>query len=113
MLSPEDRVECASHLPKSDLKTMPTSLEEQSAMEDTIAVDTLGVALVDGFFENNAALQDDMRTFQVHPLCQRHILICRRIYQRAAFRLHFWRMLRLPDDGDYEEISTSGRFLRV
>jgi hypothetical protein len=67
MLSPEDRVECASHLPKSDLKTMATSPEEQSSMIDTIAVDTSGVTLVDGFFEKNVALQDDMRTFQVHP----------------------------------------------
>jgi hypothetical protein len=67
MLSSEDRVECASHLPKSDLKTMAASLEEQSSMEDTIAIDPLGFTLVDGFFENNVALQDDMRTFQVPP----------------------------------------------
>lgn len=66
MLSPEDRVECASHLPKSDLKTSVQNPGELTSMGDTIAVDALGVTLVDGFFEKNVALQDDMRTFQVH-----------------------------------------------
>jgi len=72
MLSPEDRAECASHLPKWDLKRSngQTSGDRQTDTGDLKGVDenlefSEDTELVDGFFERNVALHDDMRTFQV------------------------------------------------
>ena len=57
MLSPEDQAECLSHLPPFDVITgdSPSGNERCSP----------SLKLREGFFEKNAALLDDLRTFQV------------------------------------------------
>jgi hypothetical protein len=49
-----------SHLPSSDV------VADNNAMQDSDGTVTL--KLVDGFFEGNISLQDDMRAFQVNSV---------------------------------------------
>ena len=55
MLTPEDQTECMSYLPKFDI------VHDRSDSDTTPPTPRL----VDGFFEKNSALQEDMRAFQV------------------------------------------------
>lgn len=57
MLSPEDQAECLSHLPPFDVITK----DCRSGIESCGP----SLKLREGFFEKNAALLDDLRTFQV------------------------------------------------
>ena len=57
MLSPDDQAECMSHLPSFDVMW-----DLSKNTDDVIASQP---KLVDGFFEKNLSLQEDIRTFQV------------------------------------------------
>ena len=58
MLTPEEQTDCMSHLPSLDII-------HPGGQTDTDGAGPAG-KLVDGFFEANAFLQDDIRQFQVH-----------------------------------------------
>jgi hypothetical protein len=60
MLSPEDQAECMSHLPSLDIVSSGGEQEMNGAAPPA--------KLVDGFFDGNAFLQDDIRQFQVHTI---------------------------------------------
>ena len=62
MLTPEDQAECMALLPSLDL------VYDNSDTDNDLS--TPRPRLVAGFFEKNASLQDDIRTFQVvHVIC--------------------------------------------
>jgi hypothetical protein len=63
ILSPDDQAECMSHLPSFDVVW---DLSKNG--DDIIASQP---QLVDGFFEKNLSLQEDIRTFQVTAVPQR------------------------------------------
>jgi hypothetical protein len=65
MLSPEDRAECMSHLPSFDVVT------DDDAVQDMDGI--VALKLVDGFFEKNGSLQDDMRGFQVSSIIKQSL----------------------------------------
>jgi hypothetical protein len=65
MLSPDDQAECMSHLPSFDVVW-----DHSKNGDDVIASQP---KLVDGFFEKNLSLQEDIRTFQVTAVPQRSV----------------------------------------
>jgi hypothetical protein len=63
MLSPDDQAECMSHLPSFDV------VWDVSKTGDDVSASQ--PKLVNGFFEKNLSLQEDIRTFQVPAVPQR------------------------------------------
>jgi hypothetical protein len=60
MLSPEDQAECMSHLPSLDVVASGGETEMNDAAPPG--------KLVDGFFDGNTFLQEDIRQFQVRTI---------------------------------------------
>jgi len=78
MLTQEDRIECMTHLSPSNIVV---------AQENGTGASTRPERLVEGFFEQNSGLHEDIRSFQVNLCKDRNLNIVRKICLKVDLNL--------------------------